>query len=310
MADQNTRDWQAINLVQAIGGQRKTNDDLSPNRPDGPPVDFAANSRHGREFDQHRLIAVEFSAALTDILSCQVNGQIIAINHSSSAQWRSAFEFPACIARLQTKRGDEKRDIGFIHIELRLAYALIDRMLGGTPLSSVSADRVLTEIESKILLRLTESYTHAFRLALPACGPISFDVMESEFIQQIQEPHETQLNLASSGIVDWVCVTTNLEFMGLRGNWSVVLPSPALRSHDIEPGQHDSESGQHEIVVAIDEIPLTCEEVSQLQVGDVILLGPPGDVSAKVRLAGVSFVSAAIGTTEGKKSIRIRKNQT
>lgn len=296
MPNQKQRDWQASNLVQAVDVHTTPSDDLVPNRPTGSPIDDALDPRLTGAFTKHRSIVAAMTADLSDTLRCRVNGQISSINITSLDQWKTSLEFPACFVMVR-----DNANRGCVHIELRLAFAFIDKTLGGSPLTSDFADRELTDIESKILLRLAESFTNAWQTTWKLSDPMNLDS-----VRQVAEMSQADQDLIHGGDTsDWLCSTISLEFMGLRGNWSSLMPLPKFES--TQPSQI---STLHDLVATIDGTQMTRDQVGQLQVGDVIVLKHADDLSATLELSEVPLGRVEIGTTGGRKSIRISQQNS
>lgn len=204
---------------------------------------------------------------------------------------------------------------GMLSMPLDSAMAFIDHMLGGSG-TLAQPERGMTEMESQVMRSLLTRILHEFRQAftpMVALDP-ELDVFE----------HNPQLAQTSAGS-ETVMVARFILRVGLReSEMSLCLPfgafsetlkkatSPSVSDRDRRSRQEASHAVEDRlrlvpVDVGVRYLPLvmSSDDLADLIVGDVVLLGHPKDSPLEVVTNDVVFAHAITGTHRRRLAAQI-----
>jgi flagellar motor switch protein FliM len=204
-----------------------------------------------------------------------------------------------------------------LDIEPTMAYALIDRMLGGDPEPGDTIKRPLTEIESRLINR-------AIRLYLQQLQDVWENVLPVEFAVERIESNPQLVQIVSPNEVI-ILVGMELTMGKIRGMLNLCIPfttieryAPQLsntswaggsRNRATEESQRTVgrrlEAAEVEVIVTLARSRIRTADLLSLSPGDIITTEQDVDSPLQVSVANVPKFDARAGAYRGKKAICI-----
>lgn len=317
---ESARDNQVKNLVQAIGNStrgptdqnRVSGRDTSGKLPDSPSfLDVA--------FERHQRAAEKFAAEASKLLSAPVEMQVTSIDTVSRDCWQQTLAYPACVAKSMTTLASVETDDdqtcslgrGILHIEARLAFSIIDRMLGGTPQMNDWVDRELTPIESGLLQRMTSRFApiwfdECWDVAQNATTNASFErptrQATSPMSQTADPASEKTKKIGPSSMIR---VGITFSLLGVRGNWTCLMPASKFSGW---PTTASPTAGQANVVVEINHSNISAETIARLRQGDLLQLDHDVFEDVDVVVDDDLRWKATLGRVGDRKAVKIDRD--
>lgn len=198
-----------------------------------------------------------------------------------------------------------------LQLPLPIAFAAIDRLLGGTG-NALSPKRPLTEIESSLMRNLMDRALRELEYAYESLVRVEAEIVQHEFnpqFAQIAAPSDMVLAVmfetrigekrgTSSVCIPFTTMQPVLESLASqslfsdRGGWD-----PMAWAHSLENAIADVPV---ELSVSFDAVALASKEIVGLQVGDVVPLNHSVDRPVTVSVGGIDCYTAVTGR-QGKR---------
>ncbi|WP_197455104.1 FliM/FliN family flagellar motor switch protein [Stieleria varia] len=217
-----------------------------------------------------------------------------------------------------------------IQIQSSLAFALIDRMLGGQPDLTDFAGRSMTVLEQRLLHRIIDDFVMHWQIAWRDGAVFSRStIADAGFGRDLLTSMDSQHEM--------ICVELNIQMTGSRGAWICVMPvselaclSDRIIAEDCETAVTD-ESDSHslsdhslsdhslsdhslsdpEVEVTVTLEVASCDGASSpsLQVGECLTLDGSAPIVADIRVAGVVVRRGMLGQCDGRKVVRVDRDK-
>jgi flagellar motor switch protein FliM len=207
---------------------------------------------------------------------------------------------------------------GMVVYESRLAYTMVEIMLGGAPdLEPLILDRPMTTIETNIIKNVMEGVCSELQKSLESLDVIAITLLKIETDPRVVNfvPPDTDLMV--------IKLTVQIDAVG--GDMYLAIPYLSLEplreklknlsGHiDITNNNGKSWAGtlvadikqiEVEVVARLEELSLPIKEILDLQEGDIIDLGRSPGAPLHVLVEKRPKYYALPGTHNGKKAIRI-----
>jgi flagellar motor switch protein FliM len=247
--------------------------------------------RKGQDF------AREFSAAAGGLLRTPVQVRLVASAPVSAKDFAASVEEPSCLYRLVGPNPAAASDAeAFAELAPPIAFALVDRLFGGTGTGEPSAERPLTSMERKALARVMDLVSTCLHKAcgetsaLGVTGDASGECMDR--LSRDDRPH--------------LCLTVELCLDGRAGTLRICgCPVSASAAKEPSATRPAASQGPLELTVSPPEVYLAEEELAGLAAGDIVETETPVDGEVIVRVAGIPKFAARLGISEGKRCITI-----
>lgn len=281
--------------------------------------DFKRPERVGKEQMRalqtlHEGFSRNFSVALSGLLRSIVEVQLTSVDQLTYSEFLFSLENPTCFNLL---KADPLEGNLILDINPSILFPIIDRMLGGGRETGTSQRRPLTEIELRLVGRITAHFLREMKDAWENVVSLDLEVLRVESnpqLVQIVPPNEVVVVVSFEvtlgevrGMVN-LCIPFNaIERIGgkLSANtWTSYGRKdvdPELLSR-ITQNLHGSEV---EVVVDLAETRITTRELIGLRVGDVIKTEKDVHAPLNVAVQGVEKFHARVGQLKGQKAIRI-----
>jgi flagellar motor switch protein FliM len=305
----------------AAPAARKAPPPATPHRPREKvsPYDFKRPERVGKEQMRalqtlHEGFGRNFGAALSALLRSIVEIKLTSVDQLTYSEFVFSLENPTCFNLLRAAPLEGNL---ILDINPSIVYPIIDRLLGGGRESAPLARRPLTEIELRLVSRITSLFLHELKHAWANVLDLELSVERVESnpqLVQIVPPNEVV-----------VLISFELTLGDLRGMMNLCIPFNSLerigtklssnswitygRRNPSEESSRQISSNLKgslvELVVHLADTHITTGDLIGLRVGDVITTEKDIHSPIAVSLEGVVKYHARPGAFKGRKAIEI-----
>ncbi len=285
--------------------------------------DFRRPERVGKEQTRalatvHDAFARNFGASLSGFLRTIVEVSVSHIEQLTYSEFIHSLPNPTCFNLL----GSDTLD-GQLCLEMSplIVYPIIDRLLGGSNAELFIPQRPLTQIEQRLIQRVTDRATHHLGEAWSQLLPTAFNIDGFESnpqLVQIVPPNETvvvvglEIKLGHRAGTMALCIPYGtMEPMMSRVNQQSWLTNEKKKKPGDE-GDLDRLKGGLK-VAAVDlratlaQTSMTLSELLALRPGDVITTEKPIKSELSVSIEGRKKFVGKLGQFRQKKAVRITR---
>jgi flagellar motor switch protein FliM len=283
------------------------------------PYDFKRPERVGKEQMRalqslHEGFGRNFGAALSALLRSIVEVKLTSVDQLTYGEFVFSLENPTCFNLL---RAEPLEGNLILDINPSILYPIIDRLLGGGKDAGPVSRRPLTEIELRLVGRITGLFLHELRHAWEGVLPLKLSVDRVESnpqLVQIVPPNEVvvlvsfELTLGElRGMIN-LCIPFNaIERVSSRitsNSWVTYGKTSATNETRAMIGQRLDQS-EVEVIVTLAETHITTSDLIGLRVGDIITTDKDIHLPLDVSVQGEAKFHASVGSYKGCKAIRI-----
>jgi flagellar motor switch protein FliM len=319
-------------LTAMEGGPKKLPDlpesslpDLAPlarPREKVTPYDFKRPERVGKEQMRalqtlHEGFSRNFGAALSGLLRSIVEVKLTSVDQLTYSEFIFSLENPTCFNLL---RAEPLEGNLILDINPSILYPIIDRLLGGGRDPGPIARRPLTEIELRLVTRITNLFLDQLRHAWENVVELKLSVERVESnpqLVQIVPPNEVvvlvsfELTLGDiRGMMNFCIPFNSIERIGNKlssNSWI----SYGRRNATPESRQHigrNIEGALVELIAELAETRITTGDLIGLRVGDIIMTEKDANDPLVIQVEGVTKFRAHPGAFKGRKAIQIEQS--
>jgi flagellar motor switch protein FliM len=283
------------------------------------PYDFKRPERVGKEQMRalqslHEGFGRNFGAALSALLRSIVEVKLTSVDQLTYGEFVFSLENPTCFNLL---RAEPLEGNLILDINPAILYPIIDRLLGGGKDSGPISRRPLTEIELRLVGRITGLFLHELKHAWEGVLPLKLSVERVESnpqLVQIVPPNEVvvlisfELTLGElRGMIN-LCIPFNaIERVSSRiaaNSWVTYGKTSSTPQTKTALG-HRLDTAQVELIVTLAETKITTADLIGLRVGDIITTDKDIHQPLDVAVQGVPKLQASAGAFKGCKAVRI-----
>jgi flagellar motor switch protein FliM len=337
MADNVLSQQEVESLLQAVEGNdaaatkppaaaasRRPGERVNPfkHRDKITPYDFKRPERVGKEQMRalqtlHEGFGRNFGAALSALLRSIVEVKLTSVDQLTYSEFVFSLENPTCFNLL---KADPLEGHLILDINPSILYPIIDRLLGGGRDSSIVTRRPLTEIELRLVSRITGLFLDELKRAWENILKLDLAVVRVESnpqLVQIVPPNEVV-----------VLIGFELTLGELRGMMNLCIPFNSIEriGHKLTSeswvayGRHGATpetmqriaSNLHgalvEVVVELADTRITTGDLIGLRVGDIITTEKDIHGPLSVNIEGVPKFFARPGAYKGRKAIQVDRS--
>jgi len=283
------------------------------------PYDFKRPERVGKEQMRalqslHEGFGRNFGAALSALLRSIIEVKLTSVDQLTYGEFVFSLENPTCFSLL---RAEPLEGNLILDINPSILYPIIDRLLGGGKDAGPISRRPLTEIELRLVSRITglflQELKHAWEGVLTL--KLSVDRVESNpQLVQIVPPNEVvvlvsfELTLGElRGMIN-LCIPFNaIERVSSKlaaNSWVTYGKTSSTPETRLALGQQLDEA-QVEVIVTLAESKITTGELIGLRVGDVITTDKDVHQPLEIAVQGATKYHASAGAFKGRKAARV-----
>jgi flagellar motor switch protein FliM len=283
------------------------------------PYDFKRPERVGKEQmralqTMHEGFGRNFGAALSALLRTIVEVKLTSVDQLTYSEFVFSLENPTCFNLINAPPLEGKL---ILDINLSLLYPIIDRLLGGSSEAAIPVRRPLTEIEMRLVSRITDLFLaemqHAWENVLEL--KLSVDRVESNpQLVQIVPPNEVvvlisfEITLGDVRGMANLCITYNsIERISgqLTSNSWVAYGKKPPTSQSIQQISGQLTGSLVEVVVDLAETHIATSDLLELQVGDIITTEKDVKQPLVVSIEGRPKFHADPGVLKGRKAVQV-----
>ncbi|WP_442482462.1 flagellar motor switch protein FliM [Aeoliella sp. SH292] len=283
------------------------------------PYDFKRPERVGKEQmralqTMHEGFGRNFGAGLSALLRSIVEVKLTSVDQLTYSEFVFSLENPTCF-NLITANPLEGQLI--LDINPSLLFPIIDRLLGGGNTPTPAARRPLTEIELRLVRRITDLFLKEMHRAWENVLELELSVDRVESnpqLVQIVPPNEVvvlisfELTVGSVRGMMNLCIPFNsIERIGNKlsaNSWVAISKRPATRE-SIQ--QLSDQIGQAvvELVVDLADTNISTADLLNLRVGDIVTTEKDVHTPLVLRVEGQPKFTTTVGAFKGRKAIRV-----
>src|SRR5882724_6949531 len=264
----------------------------------------------------HEGFGRNLGAALSGYLRTIIEVSVAHIEQLTYSEFIHSLPNPTCFNLLKAEQLDGQL---CLEISPLIIYPIIDRLLGGSNAVLFIPQRPLTQIEQRLVQRITDRATQHLSEAWSNLTPVTFKVNDFESnpqLVQIVPPNETvvvigfELKMGNRAGTMSLCIPYNViePIMGTLAaqNWF---------SYQRKGGQEDH---VHRLTKNVNNAPVEAraflaqttmklDDLLSLQVGDVITTEKDCARDVLIQVEGKNKFLAQIGQYRGNRAVRITR---
>lgn len=264
----------------------------------------------------HEGFGRNFGAALSGYLRTIIEVSVAHIEQLTYSEFIHSLPNPTCFNLLKAEQLDGQL---CLEISPLIIYPIIDRLLGGSNADLFIPQRPLTQIEQRLVQRITDRATQHLSEAWSNLTPITFTVNDFESnpqLVQIVPPNETvvvvgfELKLGNRAGTMSLCIPYNViePIMGVLANQNWF-------SYQKKSGQEDHQRRLNKNVqnapvdarVLVAQTTIKLSELMGLAVGDLITTDKPIGREILLQVEGKNKFLGHVGQFRGNKAMRITR---
>jgi flagellar motor switch protein FliM len=281
--------------------------------------DFKRPERVGKEqmralHTMHEGFGRNFGAALSAQLRSIVEVKLTSVDQLTYSEFVFSLENPTCFNLLKAEPLEGNL---ILDINPSILYPIIDRMLGGGRESGAMTRRPLTEIELRLVSRITDLFLQELRHAWENVFELHLSVVQVESnpqLVQIVPPNEVVVLISFEiaigelrGMMNLCIPYNSIERIGgkLSANTWVTYGHRQASPESVGQISRILCTSQVELNVRLAHTQITANELLSLRVGDIITTSKDVHNPLIVSVEGIPKFHASPGAFKGHKAILI-----
>ena len=262
----------------------------------------------------HEGFGRNFGAALSGYLRTIIEVSVAHIEQLTYSEFIHSLPNPTCFNLLKAEQLEGQL---CLEISPLIIYPIIDRLLGGSNADLFIPQRPLTQIEQRLVQRITDRATQHLSEAWSNLTPVKFTVEEFESnpqLVQIVPPNETvvvvgfELKMGNRAGTMSLCIPYNViePIMGVLAaqNWFSYTRKGG-QEHHLEKLTRNVNNAPIELRCFLAKTTIKLDELLNLQPGDIITTEKETTGEAFVEAEGKHKFLGQLGQFRGKRAIRV-----
>lgn len=281
--------------------------------------DFKRPERVGKEQMRalqslHEGFGRNFGASLSAMLRCIVEVKLTSVDQLTYSEFVFSLENPTCFNLIKAEPLEGNL---ILDINPAILYPIIDRLLGGGKELGPIARRPLTEIELRLVARITRLFLEELHQAWENVVDLDLKVERVESnpqLVQIVPPNEVVVLISFEltmgdvrGMVNLCIPFNSIERISskLAANSWVTFSSTKPTPESMEQIRNQLAGSRVDVVVTLAKSKLRTADLLDLRVGDIITTETDAAGLMNVEIAGLPKYHARPGAYKGHKAIQI-----
>lgn len=262
----------------------------------------------------HEGFGRNLGAALSGYLRTIIEVSVAHIEQLTYSEFIHSLPNPTCFNLLKAEQLEGQL---CLEISPLIIYPIIDRLLGGSNADLFIPQRPLTQIEQRLVQRITDRATQHLSEAWSNLTPVKFTVEEFESnpqLVQIVPPNETvvvigfELKMGNRAGTMSLCIPYNViePIMGVLAaqNWFSYQRKGGQEDH-VRKLTRNVHNAPIEMRCFLARTTIKLNDLLNLQAGDVITTEKKTDGEVFVEVEGKHKFLAQIGQFRGKRAFRV-----
>jgi flagellar motor switch protein FliM len=264
----------------------------------------------------HEGFGRNFGAALSGYLRTIIEVSVANIEQLTYSEFIHSLPNPTCFNLLKAEQLDGQL---CLEISPLIIYPVIDRLLGGSNADLFIPQRPLTQIEQRLVQRITDRATHHLSEAWSNLTPVTFSVQDFESnpqLVQIVPPNETvvvvgfELKMGNRAGTMSLCIPYNViePIMGVLAaqNWFSYQRKGGHDDH-LRKLTRNVNNAAVEMRCFLARTSMKMKDLLSLSVGDIITTDKPCNGEAFLQIEGKRKFTGQVGQFRGKRAVRVTK---
>ena len=264
----------------------------------------------------HEGFGRNFGAALSGYLRTIIEVSVASIEQLTYSEFIHSLPNPTCFNLLRSDVLDGQL---CLEISPLIIYPIIDRLLGGSSGDLFIPQRPLTQIEQRLVQKITDRATHHLSEAWTNLTPVKFEVHDFESnpqLVQIVPPNETvvvigfELKMGTRAGTMSLCIPYNViePIMGALSaqNW-VSYQRKGSQEEAQRRVTKSISSAKLEMRAVLARTTIRLSELMSLSSGDIITTEKPAGSEVQLMAEGKLKFTGMIGKYRGSKAIQITR---
>lgn len=283
------------------------------------PYDFKRPGRVGKDQMRalqslHEGFGRNFSASLSAMLRTMVDVKLTSVDQLTYSEFVLSLDTPTCFNLL---RADPLESNMILDIHPSVLYPIVDRLLGGGKEAPQVVRRPLTNIELRLVSRLTDTFLDELHKAWSNVLELDLEVLRVESnpqLVQIVPPNEVvvlisfELTLGDTRGMLNLCIPFNsIERIGTKlsvNTWNNYSRSGA-DDETRETIDRRLRTAEVELVATLARTTISTGDLVELRVGDIITTEHDVKEPLEIAVEGIPKFFAAPGALKGHKAVEI-----
>jgi flagellar motor switch protein FliM len=255
----------------------------------------------------HEQVAGNFGAAISTMLRCAVEVNLVGVESISYGQFVQSLKNPSCFHVL---KAEPLADRLMLDIDTAILYPMLDRMLGGGAEDEPPPRREPSDIELPLVARITRLFLDELHAAWQNILAMTFDVLQVESHPRFLRVLPSDEPVAAIGF--------QLQVGNARGMMRLCLPCRAIqqindrRAETKNPSAAASSENSDaavDVTVTLATTTLSAAELRSLRPGDIIVTETDAKEPLSVAVGGGPHFRAKPGACRGRKAIMLSEEQ-
>lgn len=264
----------------------------------------------------HEGFGRNFGAALSTYLRTIVEVTVASIEQLTYSEFIHSLPNPTCFNLLKAEQLDGQL---CLEVSPLIIYPIIDRLLGGSNADLFIPQRPLTQIEQRLVERITDRATHHLSEAWSNLTPSTFTVQDFESnpqLVQIVPPNETvvvvgfEIKMGNRAGTMSLCIPYNViePIMGILAaqNWFTYHKKGGMDDH-LRRLTNNVHNAPVEIRAFLAQTSISVSDLLNLQPGDIITTDKESNKEVLIQVEGKNKFLGQIGQYRGARAIRITR---
>jgi flagellar motor switch protein FliM len=264
----------------------------------------------------HEGFGRNFGAAISGYLRTIIEVSVAHIEQLTYSEFIHSLPNPTCFNLLKSEQLDGQL---CLEISPLIIYPIVDRLLGGSNAELFIPQRPLTQIEQRLVQRITDRVTHHLSEAWSNLTKVEFRVEDFESnpqLVQIVPPNETvvvvgfELKMGSRAGTMALCIPYNViePIMGMLAtqNWFSYQRKGPHEDHLRRLTQNVG-NAPVELRAFLAQTSIKLNDLLTLKVGDLITTEKLCTQDVLIQVEGKKKFAAQVGQYRDKRAIRLTK---
>ena len=264
----------------------------------------------------HEGFGRNFGAALSGYLRTIIEVSVAHIEQLTYSEFIHSLPNPTCFNLLKAEQLDGQL---CLEISPLIIYPIIDRLLGGSNADLFIPQRPLTQIEQRLVQRITDRATHHLSEAWTNLTPVTFRVDDFESnprLVQIVPPNETvvvvgfELKMGNRTGTMSLCIPYNViePIMGVLAaqNWFSYQRKGGQDDH-VRKLTRNVNNAPVEVRVFLAQTTINVDDLLALQVGDLFTTDKDKSHDLLLQVEGRNKFLGQAGQYRGSRAVRVTR---
>lgn len=262
----------------------------------------------------HEGFGRNFGAALSGYLRTIIEVSVAHIEQLTYSEFIHSLPNPTCFNLLKSEQLDGQL---CLEISPLIIYPIIDRLLGGSNADLFIPQRPLTQIEQRLVQRITDRAMHHLSEAWSNLTPVTFQLHDFESnpqLVQIVPPNETvvvvgfELKMGNRAGTMSLCIPYNviepvIEELSAQSWFSAAKNQRSKQIEDVI--SRGLTKASLTVTGLLAQTTITLRDLMEMTAGDLIVTEKPANQHVVVCVEGERKFLAQIGQYKGKRALRI-----